>query len=267
MSWTMSLPMYNASTELRDGYEALQGALLDLLRAAGWRDQVEALREPALPALWLRPDLLLSQTCGYPYVTVLSGRVRLLATPCYDFTGCRGSDYSSAIVVRQGGGIGALAEARGRVAAVNDAGSHSGMNALRHAVAPLAGQGRFFGAVRWSGSHAASLAQLRGGAADIAAIDCVSLGYLQRCDPACMAGLAVLQYSAAAPGLPLIAGAAVPEELVRLLREALLAPPPRLQELLHPLSILGFEWRGDADYARIAALAAEARTAGYAELS
>ncbi|WGG48229.1 phosphate/phosphite/phosphonate ABC transporter substrate-binding protein [Rugamonas sp. DEMB1] len=267
MSWTMSLPMYNVSTELRDGYEALQGALLDLLRAAGWRGRVEALREPPLPDLWRRPDLLLSQTCGYPYATALSGRVRLLATPCYDFTGCRGSDYSSAIVVRQRGGIGTLAEARGRVAAVNDAGSHSGMNALRHAVAPLAERGRFFGAVRWSGSHAASLALLRGGAADIAAIDCVSLGYLLRCDPACLAGLAVLQYSTAAPGLPLIAGAAVPEEAVRLLREALLAPPPRLQELLRPLSILGFERRGAADYAGIALLEAEARAVGYAELA
>jgi ABC-type phosphate/phosphonate transport system substrate-binding protein len=267
MSWKISLPMYNLSTELSAGYEALLDALLDVLRGAGWRGEVELLREPTLPALWQRPDLLFSQTCGYPYVSQLRELVQLVATPCYAFAGCAGSDYSSVIVVRKGGGIGALAEARGQVAAANDAGSNSGMNVLRHAVAPLAEQGRFFRQVRWSGSHVASLALLRDGAADIAAIDCVSFGYLQQTQPGSLAGLAVLQYSAAAPGLPMIAGAAVPAELVSLLRGALLTPQPRMAEILRSLSITGFEQLGALDYARIEALATEARARGYAELA
>lgn len=53
---------------------------------------------------------------------------------------------------------------------------------------------------------------------------------------------------------------------MRLLRGALLAPPPGLQELLRPLSILGFLRRGDPDYAGIAALEAEARAMAYPEL-
>ena len=31
---------------------------------------------------WLRPDLLLAQTCGFPFATELRGHVQLVATPC-----------------------------------------------------------------------------------------------------------------------------------------------------------------------------------------
>lgn len=264
MNWTVALPMYNVSPTLRDGYEALAAALL--AQADLERDAV-LVRDVPLPGFWHRADLLLGQTCGYPYLHGLQDKVVLLATPCYAVPGCHGSDYASAIVVRAGSGIATLADARGRVAAVNEDHSNSGMNLLRHAVASLAHDGRFFGAVRLSGSHARSVALVRDGAADIAAIDCVTWAYLCDADPEAVAGLAVLGYTASAPALPLIAGRHVPERWQARLRQALLAPGPALLAAMAPLRIAAFRYCDAAEYARIAVLEAEAQQLGYAELA
>jgi ABC-type phosphate/phosphonate transport system substrate-binding protein len=264
MTWKIALPMYNLSPQLRQAWEALLGALLDELDL---HVEVELVRAPALPEFWQRPDLLLAQTCGYPYVTLLRDQVTLIATPCFDFPGCAGSDYSSVIVARSSGGIASLAGARGGVAAVNDAHSNSGMNVLRHAVAPLARDGKFFDRIIWSGSHVASLGLVRDGHADIAAIDCVTYGYLREEDPAALEGIAVLGYSAASPGLPLIAGREVREELLARLRQALVAPGPELVAHMRALRINGFRHVDAAEYSRIARLETEARQAGYPVLA
>ena len=258
MTWIAALPMYNVSERLGQAYE---GLLVALAEETG---QAVSLESPSdLPAFWRRRDLLLSQTCGYPYMTHLRSEVTLVATPCYDFAGCSGSDYSSVIVVREAAEVDVLADAVGLVAVVNDLNSNSGMNVLRHAVAPLARGGRFFDRVIQSGSHAASVRMVRQGAADIAAVDCVTWGYLAREDSGALRGLKVLRYSVASPGLPLIAGGDVGQELVLRLRGALLRPSARLRGLMEVLSIRGFEYRDDADYARILQIQAEAEAAGY----
>jgi len=265
--WKIALPMYNVSDRVRAGYEALAGAVLDELRADGFDEPVELVRDAPRPGFFAQRGVLLGQTCGYPYLTQLRDHVRLVATPVYDFPGCRGADYASAIVVREDGGIASLLEARGRRACANEPHSNSGMNALRHAVAPLARDGRFFGSVRWSGSHRASLAFVQGGEADIAAIDCVTLGYLRREAPASLHGLRVLQYSAASPGLPIVTGAAVPEALRQRLRRILLQPGSDMAGLLPALSVRRFAPCEDADYARVLALETEAQALGYPRLA
>ncbi|MFS2003334.1 phosphate/phosphite/phosphonate ABC transporter substrate-binding protein [Duganella sp. CT11-25] len=264
MTWKIALPMYNLSPRLRQAWEELLGALLDELDL---HVEAELVRSPPLPAFWQRPDMLLAQTCGYPYMTLLRDRVTLVATPCFDFPGCAGSDYSSVIVARSGGGIASLADARGSIAAVNDAHSNSGMNALRHAVAPLARDGKFFEKIVWSGSHAASLGLVRDGEADMAAIDCVTYGYIKEEDPASLDGLAVLQHSAPSPGLPLVAGREAPPELLARLRRALMSPAPQLAERMRALRISAFRQTSDADYSRIMLLETEARAAGYPVLA
>ncbi|NGZ86289.1 phosphate/phosphite/phosphonate ABC transporter substrate-binding protein [Duganella aceris] len=260
MIWKVALPMYNLSPRLQQAWEGLLGDLLDNLDLHA---EVELVRAPPLPEFWLRPDLLLSQTCGYPYMTLLREQVTLIATPAFDFPGCSGSDYSSVIVAPAGAGIASLADARGGIAAVNDAHSNSGMNALRLAVAPLAREGRFFDKVVYSGSHAASLRLVREGDADIAAIDCVTYGYLKEEDPVSLLGIKELGYSATSPGLPLVAGKAVPPQLLARLRSGLTEPGPQVAGHMRDLRILAFHHRPDADYRRIIQLEAEACAAGY----
>jgi ABC-type phosphate/phosphonate transport system substrate-binding protein len=264
MNWSVSLPMYNVSPRLQREYEAL---LACVLADAGVSEEVQLLQEPQLPALWHRTDLLIGQTCGYPYVTALRGVASLLVTPCFDFPGCEGSDYSSVIITRAVDGVSSLAEARGRTAAVNSADSNSGMNVLRHAVAPLARDGRFFGKVKWTGAHVASLRAVREGEADIAAIDCVTFGYLQQESPDSVQGIKVLQYSASSPGLPLVTAHSAPASLQARLRAALLSPGAQLRTHMAALHIKAFEHRPDADYNRIHHLEAEAVAAGYAALA
>ncbi|MBB3219849.1 phosphate/phosphite/phosphonate ABC transporter substrate-binding protein [Pseudoduganella umbonata] len=264
MTWKAALPMYNVSPRLRQGYDALLEALL---ADAGVTGAVELVDDTGpLLDFWQRPDLLFAQTCGYPWLHALRGHATLVATPAFDVPGCDGSDYSSVLVVRGDGGIRTLDDARGRVAAVNERHSNSGMNALRHAVAPLARDGRFFGRVEWSGSHAASVRLVRDSAADVASIDCVTWAYLREEDPASVEGLVPLGFTAASPGLPFIAGKSVPDAVLRRLRAVLLDPGSRLRQAMAPLRIRGFAHRDERDYARIGHLEEHAASLGYPAL-
>lgn len=262
MNWKVALPMYNVSPRLQREYEAFAASLL---AQAEVQEAVTLLPSPELPALWHREDVLLTQTCGYPYMKSLRDKVSLLATPCFDFDGCEGSDYSSVIITRAGE-VHALADARGLIAAANDPHSNSGMNVLRHAVSLLATKGRFFGEVKWSGSHAASLRMVRDGEADIAAIDCVTYGYLKEESPESLHGTDVLQYTAQTPGLPLVVARSVPEPLQRRLRDALLSPGAKLRGHMEALHIREFQHIDDAKYERILRLEAVALAVGYPAL-
>jgi ABC-type phosphate/phosphonate transport system substrate-binding protein len=264
MNWKVALPMYNVSPRLQREYEAFASSLLAQAEVLG---EVALLSAPELPSLWHREDVLLTQTCGYPYMKSLRDKVSLLATPCFDFDGCEGSDYSSVIVTRVGGQTHALADARGLIAAANDPHSNSGMNVMRHAVSLLANKGRFFCEVKWSGSHAASLRMVRDGEADIAAIDCVTYGYLKEEYPESLLGTEVLQYTVQTPGLPLVMARSVPEPLQRRLREALLSPGAQLRAHMQALHIREFQHIADAEYERILRLEAVALAVGYPALA
>jgi ABC-type phosphate/phosphonate transport system substrate-binding protein len=264
MTWKVALPMYNVSPRLQREYEAFAASLLAQAEVLG---EVELLSAPELPSLWHREDVLLTQTCGYPYMKSLRDKVSLLATPCFDFDGCEGSDYSSVIVTRAGGEVHVLADARGLIAAANDPHSNSGMNVLRHAISLLVNKGRFFGEVKWSGSHAASLRMVRDGEADIAAIDCVTYGYLKEESPESLLGTEVLEYTVQTPGLPLVTARSVPEPLQRRLRDALLSPSAQLRAHMQALHIREFQHIADAEYERILRLEAVALAVGYPALA
>ena len=181
--WRLALPMYNLTPELGRAWESLLLAVMDGLRQRGWSAPMQVAPLPEeLFDLWRADDLLLSQTCGYPLVTALADDVQVLAAPAFDLPGCDGASYCSFIVVPQDGAR-TLEDLRGKVAAINQGHSQSGMNALRHTLAPLARSGRFLGRVETSGSHLASLALLQSGQADVAAIDCATFGLAQRHAP------------------------------------------------------------------------------------
>jgi len=90
-----SLPMYDLP-ETEDATRILWRGLAEHLRSAGIQDVPGTLtRQLDVPEHWLSPDLLFSQTCGYPFTHILKGRVRLIATPCYNAPGCEGPEYCS----------------------------------------------------------------------------------------------------------------------------------------------------------------------------
>ncbi|RQS90731.1 phosphate/phosphite/phosphonate ABC transporter substrate-binding protein [Burkholderia seminalis] len=267
------LPMYNVTPRHAALWRALLRDALDAFAQAGGPADVALPDDPFddLHALWRRDDLLLSQTCGYPYRMLgLRDVVRLIATPAFDADGCDGARYSSVLVVSarvHAGGATTLAACRGLRAAFNGEDSHSGMNAFRHAVAPHAHDGRFFGAVTPFGSHVNVLRALAAGEADCASIDCVTFAYVRDALPDLLKDIRVIGTTASAPGLPFIASRALPETQVGALREALDRAVAADAERARVLRLKGFERLSPADYDTIARLAEDAAAHGYPELA
>ncbi|WGS52822.1 PhnD/SsuA/transferrin family substrate-binding protein [Paraburkholderia sp. D15] len=273
MTWIAALPMYNVTPALAIEWREWLAHVLDvagrIARAAPDCRIVEP--DDALHDFWRRPDLLISQTCGYPLMHGLREHVQLIATPHFDAPGCEGADYSSVLITRAGAPFDTLAACRGARAAYNQDDSNSGMNVLRHAVAPLARDGRFFSEVLRTGSHLGSLRAVAEDRADIAAIDCVTFAFV--CDemPELARQVRPIGTTAASPGLPIVASKQVPETTVQALRDALnqtlgdtLAGHP---ERAKRLRLRGFSALTLADYARIEQLENEARAAGYPRLA
>lgn len=215
-----ALPMYDLP-ELRWATDALWEVLAAELAELGIAAPLVLDRRADHTAAWREPGLLLGQTCGYPLVTELRGHVRVVGTPVYDASGCAGPAYSSWLVVRVGDPAQTLEDLRGRQVAFNAVTSQSGYNALRALVAPLARQGRFFAGATTTGGHAASLAAVVSGAADLCAIDCVTWALLARHRPAATQGLRPIGQTAAVPALPLITAAATDDATLLQLRAAL----------------------------------------------
>jgi ABC-type phosphate/phosphonate transport system substrate-binding protein len=263
-----SLPMYDLP-EARPALAALWAAIAADLRAHGITDVPATLaQEQPAGAVWSSPGLLLSQCCGADLVGAWAGRLVPLATPRFRAPGCSGARYASLVVVRQDAPVGALEALRGQIAAINHPASHSGSNALRALIAPLARHGRFFDRVEVSGSHAASLAMVADGAADVAAIDCVSHALLARHRPAALGGTRVLCRSAAAPAPPFVTRAAAGEALIERLRAALCraCAEPALAALRQALLLDGVAILPPSAYRRIPAFARLAARHGYPAL-
>jgi hypothetical protein len=97
-----SLPMYDLPdcTAANDRYWEL---IRDAARDSGVNAPDALTRGmPDLLAHWQRPDLVLSQTCGFPFRAVLQGRVTLIGTPDFGLEGCPPGYYQSVLIVRSG---------------------------------------------------------------------------------------------------------------------------------------------------------------------
>lgn len=261
-----SLAMYASPPPLAEASAALWGFLSDALTRAGL-DEVPPTLDDTVDYhdAWTRPDLLLAQTCGFPYVKHLRGKVRLVATPVYGHPGCDGPSMRSLIVVAKDSTVRSLEDLRGARAAINQPDSNSGSNLFRAAIAPLSRNGRFFSEVIETGSHRNSIAAITAGKADVAAIDCVTCGNVLRFDPGSLAGVRILSETVKGPGLPYITRGDASDEEVRVLRQALqeAIAEPSLSAARDVLCLKNFAVLSDPDYEPLAELERQARRLGY----
>lgn len=222
-------------------------------------------RSRSVEAIWRAPDLLFAQTCGYPLVSDPELALRVIGVPVYDAPGCGGGAHVSHIVVRDDDPAVTLDGFRGRRAAINAPGSNSGYNLFRATVAPLARDGRFFGAVIETGSHRGSVDAVRAGRADIAAIDAVTFAALCRYEPEATAGLRILANTAPSPTLPFVTARSTDGATVAALRIALAEAvgDPALAEVRAALFLAGVLPGGADRYDRVLALESDAVAAGY----
>ena len=266
MSERLAFPMYAVNEQDTLG---LWQAIRELLAARGVaaEDMLSYSVPEDLLGHWRNPELLLSQTCGYPLVTRLAD-VQTVGCFHYSVPGCEGRNYRSLLVVREAQSRQTLADFRGRRVACNSPDSQSGYNVLLKMVAPLSRDGRFFSTVVFSGSHRQSLRELQQRTADIAAIDCVTWALLQRHQPDALAGLAVIAHSPLAPGLPLITSAKTPAATLGVLREALqqLVSDERYRSLCEALFISGYSDIRRESYLPLLAWREDAAARGVARL-
>lgn len=251
------LTMYGQPEEVHTAYRTF-------VEAVAQRLGITLDAAPAeLTALWMHPNLLLAQTCGYPWVTQLRDKVSLVAAPRYTLPGCENATHCSFILVPESSDATRLEQLRHRRVVINSQDSNSGMNLLRHTVAPLAKNGRFFGQVLESGGHVNSMTMLQQGLADVAAVDAVTYGYLNRDQPDRVAGLRVLQCTRLSPSLPIITAATRSDAEIRKLHEALEATLQERPALAATLAIQGFDLVDASTYMPVLEWEQDAIAQGY----
>ncbi|WP_130905878.1 PhnD/SsuA/transferrin family substrate-binding protein [Pseudomonas sp. Sample_22] len=220
----------------------------------------------SLMDLWLSPQLLLTQTCGYPLMTALRGKVRVLGRPRYELPDSSGGHHCSLLLSRADDRRRTLPEFLGSRGVINGEDSNSGMNLLRHRLAPLHRDGQFFASVGTSGSHRESLRWLQQNRADLAAIDSVTFAFLARHAEAQVAGLRVVARSAFSPTLPYITAASLcagQAEKIRHVMNQALGELPQVAEVLALREVLP---ASEGDYQVILDYQREAETLGYGQL-
>jgi ABC-type phosphate/phosphonate transport system substrate-binding protein len=194
--------MYAFTDAQQDAWQQLFDHFFNLSSIAP--DQI-TLRFEHGSAILREPGLWFGHTCGYPLVSHLQEDFSPFCVPLFDVQGTEGRRYSSRIIVGAESGIQSLAECRSRGVAMNNSDSNSGMNVLRRAVAGIHdGGSAFFSRVITSGGHLHSLEAVASGAADVAAIDCVSYQLIADWQPDLVARVRVIGDTVKTCGLPLV---------------------------------------------------------------
>jgi ABC-type phosphate/phosphonate transport system substrate-binding protein len=263
-----SLPMYNLP-EMRAANARFWEGLRGLLIEAGLAAVPDALvfeRGP-VPSR-LEPDMLFSQTCGYPLETVFKGRAIRLGAPVYDAPGCAGATHRAFFVVRTDSPAQDLEDLRGSIFLLNSPVSNSGMNLPRRALAEIAGGRPFFRAVVETGGHPASLDRLLRGQGDVASIDCVTYAFWKLHRPEAAARVRIVGETPPSPAIPFVTSVATPPTIVGLWRAALrrVASEPRYAAARAGLMITGIEDVPDTAYRGLLDYETEAAALGYPQL-
>ncbi|PTE14286.1 phosphate/phosphite/phosphonate ABC transporter substrate-binding protein [Pseudogemmobacter blasticus] len=225
-----SLGMYDAGPAMAAN-DRLWASIRDGIRARGLPAPEGLTRgEGAYWPAWESPDLVLSQTCGYPFRARLHDRVSLIGTPDPGLPGCPPGHYRSVFVARADDlrSLADLAEAR---FAFNEDLSQSGWAApVNH----LLGMGLQPRPALRSGGHRLSARAVAEGRADLAALDAVTWAMMQADGDPAAAALRGVAETAPTPTLPYIAAAGADRDTVfAVLQAAIAGLSPADRNTLH----------------------------------
>lgn len=158
--------------------------------------------------LWTNPDLLVGQTCGWPYANKLRGKVVPFARFDYGLEDCPPGMYQSIYIGRSEDDAKFIKSRAGlaevQSVAVNGDDSQSGFHVFGEigntsAANCLPAKKRVI-----SGAHRNSIKYVAEGRAQIAAIDAVAFELARQYDAETVAGVTAIGKSEPKPGLPLI---------------------------------------------------------------
>ncbi len=240
-----SLPMYDWP-EFRWATDEFWAGVARHAGLSGGLDHVSP-----FDALWRRPELSFSQTCGYPFTHEFNGLLNYICTPHYLAEGCQGAQYCSILFAREKL---PLEDFKGARPAINSRDSMSGFLALKAVFAQLAKNGEFFAPTLVTGGHLKSLAALREAKADVCAIDAVCVALARKYRPQDLEGLVEISRSPLVPGLPYVTRAGHAENLRKAL--GLAFADLQLAEARSALLLNGFSVLPEGAYQQILTLEA-----------
>ncbi len=239
-----TLPMY-PYPGLRDAWNALYAAAATVVAPSAPDTPLALDWDVDAHESWVHPRFALSQACGWPLISMLESRVRVVGAFAHRIDGTSSHMYRSVIVARKAQPLTSLAGAR---AAINSDDSLSGCISLLSAFEVTSG--RWPGDVTYTGAHGASIEAVRSQRADVASIDALAWAYLQRLSPQDLDGLVVVGRGPLVPCLPLIVPDSADDALLAAWRSAFAHAVlhPGLTEVCNTLLIDGFVPLDLADY-------------------
>lgn len=203
-------------------------------------------------ALWSEPELVIGQTCGWPYANYLKEQVVPFARFHYDLPDCPAGHYNSIYIGHDDDDFDHLESPQAfdfvEKIAMNSDDSQSGFHVFaeitgKPAEECIAKEKRVL-----TGAHRNSISAVANGDANIAAIDAVAFELAKHYEPEPISKIVVLRNSKPTPGLPLITSKDN-EHLAPLLYEAVeaaLSDTP--EDILETLLIKGLVKARPSDY-------------------
>lgn len=266
--------MYAFTDDLKLAWQALFDLFQSLVDEKSDIDEIldATLRFETDKLTLLNEHLFMGHTCGYPLMKSLQHKLTPICTPVFDVAGCDGLYYASTFITSVDSEIQSLNDSYQGVAAFNGRDSNSGMNVLRHALAPLAqekGKGKpFFSRLIETGSHRQSLIEVGEGRAAVAAIDSVSFALIDDAWPELAAQVKKIGYSVKTCGLPFVMPSSRlkmidPKQLTLQLNKALIMLPDHHRQCLRLIEFVDVELD---QYQSILDLEQQAIGMGYAHL-
>lgn len=243
-----ALPMYDWP-ELRADIDAFWSTWRDALRRRGVDAPERLTRDRPCEETWRAPDLLVGQTCGWPFVDRVSQWTRLIATPTYAAAGCESAFYCSWVLVRRDDPAESLRDLARRRLARNGPESLSGWRCV---AADLPSDLTVID----TGAHRASMRAVIEGRADAAAIDAICWTLFNQLEPKDAARLKPIARTPLAPGLPFVTRRACDDAELAAIRGALFdaLTDPTTREARARMLIVGVERLDTAAYAPLRAL-------------
>jgi ABC-type phosphate/phosphonate transport system substrate-binding protein len=205
-----ALPMYDHPRQ-QAANDAFWAAVRDRLRDAGITAPEALHRGGDIRSQWLRPDLLLGQTCSLPFRRLLHDKVHYVASADYGLPNVKGGFYRSVIIARANDTRTTPRDFATATFAYNSNDSQSGWAAAldwaRHNSVLL-------DPALETGGHRASALAVAQGNADLASIDAVTYRTLQQFEPF-TENLRIIAHTDITPGLPFITALANDPETIR----------------------------------------------------
>lgn len=241
----VSLPMYDWP-EIKTHTNHLFDQLKTSFDEYGYTTPTALQRDGEIQDHWVNDDLLLSQTCGLPFVTHLEDKISLIGTPAYGID-CGAGSYYSVIVVHKDSDFEQIEDLKGHIFAYNGKGSQSGYAALLHTLSSIENAPEHFQSSVRSGAHRSSIKLIAGGQAEFGAIDAVTWELALRHEPAAE-NLRIITYTEPTPTLPFITAKRTPRDLDKLHMAVVDAMVSLDETTREALLLIGFAPTKSSDY-------------------